>query len=242
MSTADGFEALVRGIAARGGVEDLRFAQVDHDRAERCGFPEVVFCPGKSPAEAAAIAAAIAARAGRVLCTRVDAEQATALLSAIPGAAHHPRARTVSYEREPRPRFGKVAVVAAGTADLPVAEEAMVTADALGCAVELHADLGVAGLHRLLARLQAIRAARVVIAVAGMEGALPSVLAGLVASPVIAVPTSTGYGVGLGGLAALGTMLNSCAAGVTCVNIDNGFGAGYAAALVNRAGETGPGS
>lgn len=216
--------------------EPLGFATVDHDRASRCGFPEVVFCAGKSPSQCATIAQAIAVRADRVLCTRVDDATAQALLDALPGAVHHVAARCVVFERTPLPRSGLVAVVAAGTADLPVAEEAAVTAEALGCAVERHVDVGVAGLHRLVARLPAIRAARAIVAVAGMDGALPSVLAGLVAIPVIAVPTSTGYGVGQGGLAALAAMLSSCAAGVTCVNIDNGFGAGYAAALVNRSG------
>ena len=216
------------------GTEDLGFARIDHDRAGRCGFPEVVLCEGKRADDAATIAAAVFARAGRVLCTRASGEHATAIVARIPGATWHELARCVTHETAPGVRHGLVAVVAAGTADLPVAEEAAVTAEALGCRVERHFDVGVAGIHRLLERIDSIRAARAVVVVAGMEGALPSVVAGLVDRPVFAVPTSVGYGVAQGGLVALGTMLASCVAGVSCVNIDNGFGAGYAAALVNR--------
>ena len=210
------------------------FAVVDHDRAARCGFPEVVFCQGKQPAQVVAIALEILARAPRVLLTRAEAEHAEAVLEAVPGAVHHQRARCLTVDPQPLPRTGQVAVVCAGTADLPVAEEARVTLEILGCRTESFTDVGVAGLDRLLSRLPAIRAAHVVIAVAGMEGALPSVLAGQLDKPVIAVPTSVGYGVSLDGLAPLLTMMSSCAAGIGVVNIDNGFGAGYLAAQINR--------
>jgi len=213
---------------------DLGFANVDLDRARRCGMPEVVYCPGKRPADAAAIAATIAARSGRVLLTRASAEHAGAVQTVLPGAVWHERAGCISYIRTAEVPRGQVAVVAAGTADLPVAEEAAVTAEFCGRAVQRHVDVGVAGLHRLLERLPGIRTANAVIAVAGMDGALPSVLAGLLEAPLIAVPTSTGYGASFGGLAPLLTMLNACAAGVAVVNIDNGFGAGYLAALIDR--------
>jgi len=213
---------------------ELGFATVDHDRARRCGFPEVVFCQGKTPDDAATIAVEILTRADRVLLTRADRAHADAVLARVPQARFHERARciTVAPGTHAATR-GLVAVVAAGTADLPVAEEAAVTLEIAGHRVERFTDIGVAGLHRLLAKVGAIRQANAIVAVAGMEGALPSVLAGLVDKPVIAVPTSVGYGASFGGLAALLTMLNSCAAGVAVVNIDNGFGAGYMAALVN---------
>ncbi|MGA0058523.1 MAG: nickel pincer cofactor biosynthesis protein LarB [Planctomycetota bacterium] len=233
-----GLEAL-RG-AAPSLAEDLGYARGDHDRAERCGFPEVVFCQGKTGAQAAGIATSILSRAPRVLLTRASAEHAEAVLGAVPDAVHHEDARCIVVDRAAVAPIGRVAVVAAGTADLPVAAEAVVTARAMGASVETFFDVGVAGLHRLLARLPEIRRARAIVAVAGMEGALPSVLAGLVRAPVVAVPTSVGYGVGHGGLSALSTMLSSCAAGVVVVNIDNGFGAGYAAAQINRLGENGP--
>ncbi len=213
---------------------DLGFATVDHDRQARCGLPEVVFCPGKVPAEAAQIAAAIVDRCGRVLLTRAGAEHFAAVRVVLPDAEHHERARCIVVDRRSEPLGGKVAIVAAGTADLPVAEEAAVTLTFAGTLVERHFDVGVAGLHRLLARVPAIRSASCAIAVAGMEGALPSVLAGLIDRPVVAVPTSVGYGAHFGGLAPLLAMLNSCAAGVSVVNIDNGFGAGYLAALIDR--------
>jgi len=228
----DGALAALQPAAA--ATKDLGFANVDHDRARRCGFPEVVFCQGKQPAEAAAIAREILRQSDVVLLTRADQTHAAAVRAALPEAVFHERARCLTVERAARPRTGLVAVVAAGTADLPVAEEAAVTADIAGARVERHFDVGVAGLHRLLARLERIRAANVVIAVAGMEGALASVLAGQLSRPVIAVPTSVGYGASFGGLAALLAMLSACAAGVGVVNIDNGFGAGYLAALVNR--------
>lgn len=220
-------------LAPRPPAAELGFATVDHDRAGRCGFPEVVFCPGKTPADAAAIAAEILTRADRVLLTRADPAHAAAVLARLPQAQYHERARCLTVAPPDLPQRGRVAVVCAGTADLPVAEEAAVTLRIAGNLVEQFTDVGVAGLHRLLARLPAIRQASVVVAVAGMEGALPSVLAGLLDRPVIAVPTSVGYGASFGGLTALLAMLNSCAAGTAVVNIDNGFGAGYLASLIN---------
>ncbi len=217
--------------ARTGAVSD--FARIDHDRAQRCGTPEVVFCQGKQPADAVAIAAEILQRAPRVLLTRVEDAHWRALAQRWPDARHDPRARCAIIGPPPR-ASGLVAVLAAGTADLPVAAEATVTATALGAEVRTFHDVGVAGLHRLLEPLEEIRRARAIVAVAGMEGALPSVVAGLVRVPVIAVPTSVGYGASYGGLAALLAMLNACAAGVAVVNIDNGFGAGYLAAQINR--------
>ena len=213
---------------------DLGFAQVDHDRARRTGVPEVVFCQGKEPAHAVAIAREILTRSPRVLLTRAEPAHQAAMAAAMPEATVHARARCVVVDREPLAPTGLVAVVAAGTSDLPVAEEAAVTLGFCGNKVERHFDVGVAGLHRLLARIPAIRQANCAVAIAGMEGALPSVLAGLLDRPVIAVPTSIGYGAHFGGLAALLTMLNSCAAGVSVVNVDNGFGGGYLASLINR--------
>lgn len=212
---------------------ELGFATVDHDRARRCGFPEVVFCQGKTPADAAAIAEEILTRADRVLLTRADPSHKAAIQACLPQARWHERARCVTIGPAEVQQRGRVAVVSAGTADLPVADEARVTLELAGNRVEQFTDLGVAGLHRLFSRLDAIRAANVVVAIAGMEGALPSVLAGLLDRPVIAVPTSVGYGASFGGLTALLGMLNSCAAGVAVVNIDNGFGAGYLASLIN---------
>ncbi len=213
---------------------ELGFATVDHDRQRRCGLPEVVFCQSKTPADASAIAREIVARCGRVLMTRAEPEHVLAAKTELPDAVWHERARCIVVDREPVEPQGLVAVVAAGTADLPIAEEAAVTAAFAGARVERHFDVGIAGLHRLLARIDSIRRASCAVAVAGMDGALPSVLGGLLATPVFAVPTSVGYGAHFGGLAPLLTMLNSCAAGVSVVNVDNGFGAGYLAALVNR--------
>jgi NCAIR mutase (PurE)-related protein len=212
---------------------DLGFATVDHDRARRCGFPEVVFCQGKTPADTAAIAREILSRADRVLLTRATPDHAAAVLACAPTAQWHERARCITVAPADLPQRGLVAVVSAGTADLPVAEEAAVTLRIAGNRTEQFTDLGVAGLHRLLARLDEIRRANVVVAVAGMEGAMPSVLAGLLDRPVLAVPTSVGYGASFGGLTALLAMLNSCAAGTAVVNIDNGFGAGYLASQIN---------
>ena len=215
-------------------VADLGFAQVDTHRALRKGFPEVIFGAGKTPAQVVKIAAKLVELEQRVLITRISTEHARALRKKFKYAVHHELARCVTVERKPLPkRAGNIAVICAGTSDLPVAEEAVVTAEIMGNRVERIADAGVAGLHRILARLETIQRANVLVVVAGMEGALPSVVAGLVSKPVIAVPTSIGYGASFGGVAALLGMLNSCGSGVTVVNIDNGFGAGYAASQIN---------
>ena len=214
---------------------DLGFARVDVDRRRRTGFPEVIFGQGKTPEEVARISQVILEREPVVLATRTDREQFEAVQALFPSAIFHQRARCLTIEREPLPRQKMaIAVVAAGTSDLPVAEEAAVTLEIFGNKTERIYDAGVAGLHRLLVETDRLRECAVVIVVAGMEGALPSVVAGLVDKPVIAVPTSTGYGASFGGLAALLGMLNSCGSGVTVVNIDNGFGAAYAAATINR--------
>ena len=213
---------------------DLGFAKVDLQRESRCGFPEVVFCSGKTPEQALAISLEILTRSDRVLLTRADEAHARVLVEAVAGAEYHPMARCIVVDPDPLPSKGSVAVVAAGTADLPVAEEAALTARTLGAEVTTCWDAGVAGLHRLIEEVEGLRTARVLVAVAGMEGALPSVVGGLVDRPVIAVPTSVGYGLNLSGLTPLLAMLNSCAAGVGVVNVDNGFGAGYLAALINR--------
>ncbi len=214
---------------------NLGFARVDTHRALRAGFPEVIFCQGKTPAQAAAIAARIAETGAAVLATRATRETCEAIREKCPGARYHEEARVVVVpgETASEPR-GRVLVLSAGTADIPVAEEAAVVAETIGCHVERVYDVGVAGLHRLLDKLDAIYKADCIIVVAGMEGALASVVAGLGGGPVVAVPTSVGYGASFGGIAALLTMLNSCAGGVVVVNIDNGFGAGYVAALIAR--------
>ena len=215
-------------------VADLGFARVDTHRALRKGFPEVVFGAGKTPAQVVRITAALLEREQRVLVTRINGEHARALIRKFKMADHHPMARCVTLEKKPLPkRSGRIAVICAGTSDLPVAEEAAITAEIMGNRVERIRDAGVSGLHRLLPHLETFQSANVLVVVAGMEGALPSVVAGLVSRPVIAVPTSIGYGASFGGLAALLAMLNSCASGVTVVNIDNGFGAGYAASQIN---------
>ena len=215
-------------------IADLGFAQVDTHRSLRNGFPEVIFGSGKTPDQTAAIAKTILTRNHRVLITRVNEAQAKLLKRKFKQAVHHEVARCVVIEKKPLPkRPGTIAVITAGTSDLPVAEEAAVTAEAMGNTVQRISDVGVAGLHRLLSRVDEIRKANVLIVAAGMEGALPSVVAGLVSKPVIAVPTSIGYGASFKGLAALLGMLTSCGSGVTVVNIDNGFGAGYAASQIN---------
>jgi len=215
---------------------DLGFAKVDHHRAVRQGHPEIVYAPGKTPAQAAAIAREIHGRAGRVLVTRAGPEHAAAVLGEVPSAVHHELARAVAAWPEGHPRRAGIAIVTAGTADQAAAEEARVTCRFLGHEPEMVVDAGVAGIHRLLARTEALQRARVVIAVAGMEGALASVVGGLVGAPVVALPTSVGYGTGSGGYAALLSMLNSCASNVACVNIDNGVGAAVVASLIVGAG------
>ena len=213
--------------------QDLGFAKVDHHRAIRTGFPEVVFGEGKTPNQTATIAQAILQQSDVLLVTRASQEMYSAVLAGAPDATYDEMARTVIVDRrEHREHLSGVLVLCAGTADLPVATEAAITAELMGCEVERVFDVGVAGIHRLLDQLETLQRARVVIAVAGMEGALPSVVGGLVRAPVIAVPTSIGYGASFQGLAALLAMLNSCAPGVAVVNIDNGFGAGYLAAQI----------
>jgi NCAIR mutase (PurE)-related protein len=215
--------------------EDIGDARVDHHRSLRTGLPEVIYAAGKTPEQTAAIFASLLADGVDVLATRVDAATAGALLVAYPGAVHNAVARTVSLRQTAASQLGHIAVVCAGTSDLPVAEEAAVTAETFGVRVTRLYDVGVAGLHRLLAVRGELLAADVVIVCAGMEGALPSVVGGLVGVPVIAVPTSIGYGASFGGVTALLGMLNSCSPNVTVVNIDNGFGAAYAAVLIARA-------
>ena len=224
----------VLGAFQAAPMADLGFARVDTHRALRKGFPEVIFGAGKTPAQVVQIAAKLLEGEERILITRITSEHARALRKKFKRAVHHETARCVTIEKQPlRKRPGTIAVICAGTSDLPVFEEAAVTAEIMGNHVERLSDVGVAGLHRLLGRLELIQSANVVVVVAGMEGALPSVVAGLVSRPVIAVPTSVGYGASFGGLAALLGMLNSCGTGVTVVNIDNGFGAGYAASQMN---------
>ncbi len=216
--------------------DDLGFARVDHHRQLRVGFPEVIFGQGKTAAQVAAIAARLAGAGQNVLVTRLDAAIAAEVRQSLPELDYDAVSRTAILHVEPRRTAtrGTVLVVAAGTTDLPVAEEAARTLQAFGDPVERLYDVGVSGLHRLLASKDQLTQATVLVVVAGMEGALPSVVAGLVDRPVIAVPTSVGYGASFGGLAALLAMLNSCAAGVTVVNIDNGFGAAVAASTINR--------
>ena len=215
--------------------DDLHFAKPDYDRLHRRGMPEVIYGAGKTAAQIIAIMRALNAAGQNAFATRVTPEQAVAVRAELPGAVYHDTSRILVCDVVPLPeRKGKVAVLCAGTSDLPVAEEAAITAERLGASVERVFDVGVAGLHRLLSRMDRIADARVIVVVAGMEGALPSVVGGLTDKPVIAVPTSIGYGASFQGLAALLGMLNSCASGVTVVNIDNGFGAGVSAALINR--------
>lgn len=213
---------------------DIGFAKVDHHRSLRDWMPEVILGEGKTPEQVVAIARKLLEHSDRLLATRLTPEAARAVAAAIPDARHHEAARCITVERTPAPKHPGVAVLCAGTADLPVAEEAAITAEMAGCAPARHYDVGVAGIHRLLDKLLDLRDARALVVVAGMEGALPSVVAGLVSAPIIAVPTSIGYGASFGGLAPLLAMLNACAAGVAVVNIDNGFGAGYLAASINR--------
>jgi len=214
--------------------EDLGYATLDHHRALRTGFPEVVLGQGKTPEQIAAIAEKLASGTDRLLITRADAGAYAAVKEKLPGAVYHAAARAITMDLSGQAQRPGVAVCCAGTSDVPVAEEAAVTAELMGSAADRLYDVGVAGIHRLLDKLERLRAARAIVVVAGMEGALPSVVGGLVPAPVIAVPTSVGYGASFRGLAPLLAMLNSCAAGVAVVNIDNGFGAGYLAAVINR--------
>jgi pyridinium-3,5-biscarboxylic acid mononucleotide synthase len=215
--------------------EDLGFAKLDHHRVLRQGTPEVIFAPGKTPSQVAGIFARLAAHGGNVLATRATEQQYAAVADAEPRAEYRPLARAIVLKRDRKKHgTGIIVVVSAGTSDIPVAEEAVVTAELMGNNVQHIYDVGVAGIHRLLAHRAALAKARVIIVCAGMEGALPSVVGGLVGVPVIAVPTSVGYGAAFKGLAALLGMMNSCASNVSVVNIDNGFGAGYVASLINR--------
>ena len=215
--------------------EDMGFANVDHHRSLRVGMPEVIFGPGKTPTNLAAIFERLAKHGHNVLATRATQEQFKAVRRKLRKAEYHQLARAIALMQDETVRGkGKIVVVSAGTSDIPVAEEAVVTAQVMGNEVQHVYDVGVAGIHRLLAQREALTAARVVIVCAGMEGALPSVVGGLVGVPVIAVPTSVGYGASFNGLSALLGMLNSCASNVSVVNIDNGFGAGYVASIINR--------
>ena len=234
VAASDAEQQLLGALRAR-PYEDLGFARVDHHRALRQGFPEVVLGLGKSPAQIAAIAREIVSRGSTLLVTRADEQAFEAVRAAVPGAVFDAQARIISLrQRDVAPGKGTILVIAAGTSDVPVAEEAVLTAELMGNAVERLYDVGVAGLHRLLGEQARLDSARVIIVIAGMEGALPSVVAGLVSVPVIAVPTSIGYGASFGGIAALLGMLNSCASGVSVVNIDNGFGAANIASLINH--------
>jgi NCAIR mutase (PurE)-related protein len=215
--------------------EDLGFAKVDHHRQLRRGFPETLFCAGKTPDQVIAIVERMRAQGSNVLGTRCDTGIIAAVLDAFPDAQHHESARAFTViETPPEVLSGYVAVICAGTSDIPIAEEAAITCEFLGNKVERVYDVGVAGLHRLLDQRETLQRANAVVVCAGMEGALASVVAGLVDKPVIAVPTSIGYGASFGGIAALLSMLNSCATGVAVVNIDNGYGAGAYAAIINR--------
>jgi pyridinium-3,5-biscarboxylic acid mononucleotide synthase len=217
-----------------GGVEEMGFATLDTERFRRTGIPEVIYSEGKTPRQLAEITGRLYSKGLPVLATRATREKYEAVLEQVPGAVYHEQARAIVYRKEELPASEKyIAVVSAGTSDIPVSEEAAVTAEFLGSRVERIYDVGVAGIHRLFNRIDLIRNAAVVIVVAGMEGALASVVGGLVSRPVIAVPCSAGYGANFGGISALLAMLNSCAAGVSVVNIDNGFGAACQAHLIN---------
>lgn len=215
--------------------EPMGFANLDHHRQVRCGMPEVIYSPGKTTEQIVEIFVRLAAKGNNVLATRTDAKTFEAVKARVPQAQFETLARAITLRQEPlTPTPGHIAVISAGTSDIPVAEEARVTAEMLNQTVKTLYDVGVAGLHRLLSHCEQLQSASVVVVVAGMEGALASVVGGLVSVPVVAVPTSVGYGASFQGIAPLLTMLNSCAAGVSVVNIDNGFGAGYIAGIINR--------
>jgi NCAIR mutase (PurE)-related protein len=237
VSSEDAAESLLQLVNAQltQPYQDLGFARVDHQRELRQGFPEVVFGLGKTPEQIAGIAAEIVSRGHTLLVTRANEDAFASVQKTVPGAVFHPVARTITFRQaDAPPGRGTILVATAGTSDQPVAEEACVTAEVMGNTVDRLFDVGVAGIHRVLGEQARLMAARAVIVVAGMEGALPSVVGGLVKVPVIAVPTSVGYGASFGGLAALLGMLNSCAAGVSVVNIDNGFGAAAIASRINH--------
>ena len=215
-------------------VEDLGFARIDHHRSLRCGAPEVIFCEGKSATQVASISESIVESGSDLLATRATQEQYEAVREKCPEATYRETARCIVREQKEKQRVGRVAIVTAGTSDLPVAEEARVTCELMGNNTDLLSDVGVAGIHRLLAHTERLQQANVLVVAAGMEGALAGVVGGLVNRPVIGVPTSVGYGASLEGLAPLLTMLNSCADGVSVVNIDNGYGGGYLASMINH--------
>ncbi|MCP2240524.1 nickel pincer cofactor biosynthesis protein LarB [Thermoanaerobacterium thermosaccharolyticum] len=218
--------------------EDLGFAKIDYNREVRRGFPEVIYCEGKTPKQVKEIALRMYEKGSNVLGTRASIEHFEALKEVCDKAVYYDVARIISIKSEEiMPTKGVIGVVAAGTSDLPVAEEAAVTAELMGNSVKRIYDVGVAGIHRLMSKVEELRKFRVIICIAGMEGALPTVVGGLVACPIIAVPTSVGYGANFHGLSALLAMLNSCSSGVSVVNIDNGFGAAYSASLINKIGE-----
>jgi NCAIR mutase (PurE)-related protein len=225
---------MTESVSSRPSLE--AFAELDHDRTERRGYPEAIYCTSKTPEQVAVIAAAVRDQPHVTLFTRASKDHAAAILAELPGAFHDQEADLLAWPpKPPDPTGGLVVVLAAGTSDLPVAKEAQLTASYLGRATELVVDVGVAGLHRIMDRLDLLRRARVVVVAAGMDGALPSVVAGLIAAPVVALPTSVGYGAAFEGLAALLAMLNACAPGVAVVNIDNGYGAGHLAAQIAAA-------
>src|SRR5262245_10155664 len=234
VETGEALEHLIEAFRAR-PFEDLGFARVDHHRAIRQGFPEVILGLGKTPVQIASIAKEIVSRGSTLLVTRATREAFDAVNAAVPGASYYAEAAMIAFQQQDvSPGKGTIVIVSAGTSDEPVAEEAAITAELMGNTVERLYDVGVAGLHRLLGERHRLAAARAIVVVAGMEGALPSVVSGLVSVPVIAVPTSIGYGASFGGIAALLGMLNSCASGVSVVNIDNGFGAANIASLINH--------
>ncbi len=230
-------EAALEALGHTGEI-NLGFARVDTDRQRRRGLPEVIFASSKTPDQVAAIAEALAKAGQNVFATRASPEQYEAVKLCLADAVYHPMARAITVDVTAMPKpIGLVVVLTAGTTDIPVGEEAALTAERMGARVERIFDVGVAGLHRLLKHVERLREARVLIVAAGMEGALPSVVGGLVARPIIAVPTSVGYGANLRGIATLLAMLNTCVPGISVVNIDNGFGAGVAAAMINRTGD-----
>ncbi|HUQ86148.1 MAG TPA: nickel pincer cofactor biosynthesis protein LarB [Vicinamibacterales bacterium] len=233
-TTVDAVQSRIIAALREQPFEDLGFAKIDHHRSLRQGFPEVVLGLGKTPDQIAAIALQIARRGNPLLVTRADEAASHAVRTVVPNAEYHQLARCITVKGDVVPGNGTIALCTAGTSDQPVAEEAAVTAEILGNTVDRMYDVGVAGIHRVLAQRERLESARVVIVVAGMEGALPSVVAGMVGVPVIAVPTSIGYGASFGGVAALLGMLNSCANGVSVVNIDNGYGAGCIASMINH--------
>lgn len=215
---------------------DLHFAKVDHHRTLRKGFPEVIFCPGKTAEQVCQITSELLSKEQDIMITRASEEVFLEVKKIAPAVLYHREAKIILLEKRARPKVGNVAILTGGTADMPVAEEAALTCEVMGNRVHRVYDVGVAGIHRLFAHQNILAQARVVIAVAGMEGALPSIVGGLVSAPIIAVPTSIGYGASFQGLAPLLTMLNACSPGIAVVNIDNGFGAGYMASLINQMG------